>query len=178
MGGSKLRVGVDICNTISNVNLELLRYYNVSIDDYPSTKVPEGFFITGKGLGVLMHAEPFPGSQNILKRLQEEGNVIEYVTTRPVTAEFVTKRWLVMYGFPQGKVIFVHSHEEKAACAVERNYTVFFEDDPRAIKSLLDKGVEVFVKDWPYNRSNKHDMISRFKRWSDVVLVSGARLGM
>lgn len=171
-------MGVDICNTISNINFELLRFYNISLEDYPSPGVPEGFFETDKGLGVLMRAEPFPGSQNVLKRLQEEGYKVDYVTTRPASTEFIAKRWLTIHGFPPGKVIFVDGPGGKAVCAVAQNYTAFFEDDPRAIKFILKKGIEVFVKDWPYNRFLKHDLISRFKRWAEVSVTSDVRQGM
>jgi len=164
-----LRVAVDICNTIANVNLELLRYFNITLDDYPSPVVPEGFFDTYKGREVYIRAEPFPGSQNVLRTFLKEGYVIEYVTTRPPSAEFITKRWLSVHGFPLGQVIFVDSPKEKVIFAEKRNYAAFFEDDPRVIKPLFERGYEVYVKDWIYNRFLQHDLISRFRKWSDVA---------
>ncbi|MCL6639613.1 MAG: hypothetical protein K6T80_08065 [Firmicutes bacterium] len=173
-----MRVGIDICNTIANVNLELLRYFRISFDKYPSPEIPEGFFGTSRSLDIFMKAEPFPGSQKALTILVESGYIIEYITNRPLLAEFVTKRWLALHWFPPGRVIFTKTPEDKVNCAIQRSYTAFFEDDPRTIELLLRKGIEVFVKDWEYNRSLKHDLMVRFKRWSEVTATSGVRLGV
>lgn len=173
-----MRVGVDVCNTISNVNLELLRYYNISFEDYPSPQIPEGFFNTAKGLDIFMKAEPFPGSQGVLKGLCDDGYLVEYVTTRPAEAEFITKRWLALHGFPPGRVIFVGSPEEKVQYAIRKGHIVFFDDDPRVAALFLNTRVDVFVKDWQYNRSLDSGRLIRFKKWSEIAARDNARLGL
>lgn len=172
-------VAVDICNTIANVNLELLRYFRLDLEKYPHPAVPPEFFESGRGQEVFFKADPFPGAQETLFELHKRGCRIEYVTSRPQSAKFVTKRWLTIHGFPSGRIIFAGGPKEKADLVHRRRYVLFFEDDPRVINELLALrcGVDILVKDWQYNRSLKQEQLVRFRRWRELGTFSRVRLG-
>lgn len=171
-------IGVDLCNTISNINLELLRYFHVDFATYPSPHVPQDFFDTSTGLMLFMKAEPFPGAREVLQNLRGAGHLIEYVSSRPKVSFFVTKRWLALHGFPPGRIFLTDRPEEKADYVLRGGLTMLFEDDPRVIKCLKNTGLHIYIKDWQYNRFlARHENFTRFKRWSDLIGPNGARLG-
>lgn len=107
-------IGVDICNTIANINYELFRKFKINPRQYPAPEVPKDFFITAGGLTLFINARPYYNSQKVLMQLITEGYRIVYVTSRPKIAEFVTRRWLKLNGFPPGNVEFIPSGEKAA----------------------------------------------------------------
>ncbi|TEB04739.1 5' nucleotidase, deoxy (Pyrimidine), cytosolic type C protein (NT5C) [Pelotomaculum schinkii] len=165
-------VGADLCNTIANVNLELLKYFSINYLTYPFSEVPQGFFETSRGLEILLKAEPLPNAHAVLRNLNGQGHRIEYITNRPKSAYFVTRRWLELNGFPAGRIVFTENPEEKANYVISRGIQLFFEDDPRVISNLNKTGaLEIFVKDWQYNRSLvRQQGLKSFKRWSEFLV--------
>jgi len=172
-------VGVDLCNTIQNINLELVKYYRLDFCTYPFKNVSQDFFETATGNQVFMNASPFPGARELLRDLTNNSGVrIEYVTNRPRTADFVTRRWLALHGFPPGRIIFTRKPEDKVDYILKRGITLLFEDDPRVVTSIKKHyhSIDIFLKDWQYNRSVRG--INRFRKWSDLVGPSGVSLGL
>ncbi|MBM7854924.1 putative HAD superfamily protein [Desulfohalotomaculum tongense] len=165
-----MRVGVDICNTIANVNLELLRHFEtITFEKYPFPEVPRDFFMSGEGLRILRKAEPFPGAARVLYELSSKGCQIVYVTSRSRAAEFITRRWLEIHRFPKRPVFFV-PQDEKADFAVKKKVVLFFEDEPCTATAMLDAGIQVLLKDWPYNRHVKGKNLKRFKSWREIKI--------
>lgn len=118
-------IGVDLCNTIANVNLELLKYFSINYFTYPFPEVPQDFFKTTRGFEIFIKAEPFPNAHIVLRNLNSQGHRIEYITNRPKSAYFVTRRWLELNGFPAGRVVFTESPDEKANYVVSRGIHLF-----------------------------------------------------
>lgn len=162
-------IGVDLCNTVANVNYELLkRFNNLSFKKYPFPEVPKDFFESPEGLKIFMDARPFYRSQEMLYRLISLGYQVVYMTSRPQLAEFVTRRWLDLNGFPSGLIEFVPSNQ-KAERAYETGMVAFFDDDPFVIQGLINKGsISVFVKAAPYNNHIQSPNIVRFKEWVHI----------
>lgn len=162
-------IGIDLCNTVANVNYELLKKFNnLSCKKYPFPEVPIDFFVSTEGLKIFMNARPFYRSQETLYQLNSLGYQIVYMTSRPQFAEFVTRRWLRMNGFPTGRIEFVPS-DKKAARAYETGMVAFFDDDPVVIQSLNKGAINIFVKAAPYNHHLNSPNIVRFKEWGNLM---------
>ncbi|MDI6908023.1 MAG: hypothetical protein QMC81_11140 [Thermoanaerobacterales bacterium] len=158
-------VGVDVCNTLANVNLELLRRFNIRMNEYPAPIEPE-WFASSEGLRVLWAAEPFPGAAAALARLVRNGYRLVYVSSRPKEAEFITLRWLEFHGFPEAPLCLL-PRGRKVILSEKARVAAFFEDNPQEILTLKRAGVDVIVKDWPYNRAVQGS--ARFKAWREVA---------
>lgn len=163
-------IGVDICNTIANVNYELFKKFNISLKQYPAPEVPGDFFLSPGGLQTFMKARPFYQAQETLWQMVNRGYRIVYVTSRPELAEFVTKRWLKVNKFPKGRVEFVPS-TKKANIAQSFKMAAFFDDDPTVIKDLITKNIpNIFVKTTPYNRYLAAPSVFHFRKWGQLNL--------
>ena len=163
-------VGVDICNTIANVNLQLIKCFGMeAYDKYPYSGIPQDYFSTNAGLLTLWQAEPFPKAVQTLNGLKNKGYKIAYVTSRSKLSRFITKRWLTIHRFPTGPVFFI-SQAEKGHFAVRKGMTMFFEDEPNTAQELLNLGIQVFLKDWQYNNQVCGENLVRFKSWRDISL--------
>ncbi len=162
-------VGVDICNTIANVNYELLkRFHKLSLTQYPATEVPKDFFTSVEGLKLFQKTRPFLRANEVLQEMVINGYQIIYITSRPKIAQFITQRWLKLNWFPTGRVEFVPS-TQKAAMARDAGMVAFFEDDPLVLTDLIQKGVpNVFIKSAPYNRHIVGPNLQRFTEWSQL----------
>ncbi|WP_338826360.1 hypothetical protein MTBGP_11720 [Moorella thermoacetica] len=171
-----MRIGVDLCNTVANVNAMLvMKFTRLSLTRYPDPEVPAGFFHTPEGLELLKKAWPFPWAAEALWFLASAGHEIIYLTSRPILAVNLTREWLAVNGFPRGALIFL-PRGDKALFARYYGIEWFFEDDP--LEALRLNGVvsRVFVKIWPYNMGVQGPGIVRFVNWREVLfLVSGRK---
>lgn len=165
--GYRMRLGVDIDNTVANLNEELVRRYNVSLEVYPSPDLPLGFFSTQEGLELLAQAKPLPGAAEVLRVLSRAGHEILYITSRPVLAINFTREWLKAWGFPRGGIVFVPRGFKKvfAACY---GIDIFFEDDPGEALGLQEVGTRVYMLEWPYNSNVEGVRIQRFSSWEEI----------
>ncbi len=164
-------VGVDLCNTLANINYELLQQFKkISLNQYPAPEVPGDFFTTPAGLKVFWKARPFYRAREVLFQMTELGYRIVYLTSRPKQAQFVTRRWLEVHRFPAGPVEFVPSCE-KATVARDAGMVAFFDDDPTVISSMLEKQIpHVFIKAAPYNALfSDHSGVLRFNHWGQLT---------
>ncbi|WP_338832845.1 hypothetical protein MHLNE_15930 [Moorella humiferrea] len=159
-----MRVGVDIDNTIANLNAGLLKRFNVSLKVYPSPELPEGFFATPEGMEALAEADPLPGAVETLRTFSEWGHEIFYITSRPPLAISLTRNWLETRDFPRGAINFV-PRGRKRLLAQACNIDLFFEDDPREVKGLAGVVPWVCVPAWPYNTNTRGPGIYRFSSW-------------
>ncbi|AEG58968.1 LNS2 domain-containing protein [Desulforamulus ruminis] len=160
-------IGVDLCNTVTNINYELLQRFNISLKQYPAPEVPKDFFTSAEGLKLFLNARPYTGAQEALFRMAEEGYRVVYMTSRPKLAEFVTRKWLQKHGFPAGSVEFIPG-DEKATMARDSGMVAFFDDDPTVIRGLIEKEIPVFVKAAPYNAALSSPNIVRFTDWKQM----------
>ncbi len=141
----------DICNTLADINSYLRRVFDVSLDAYPAP-VSKDFWESGTGLAVLYKAQPIPGAAGCLRELAQKLGGPAYVTCRPKKAEFVTRRWLQVHGFPEGPVIYCRDAREKLAAAGKLGAVMALEDDPEAVRLYARNGITVLYPDWPYTR--------------------------
>jgi hypothetical protein len=163
-------IGVDICNTIANVNLELVRRFNIALDVYPAANgPPRDFFSSPEGVKFFWNVEPFPHAAQALRRIAGAGYRLAYVSSRPRETYFVTKRWLALCGFPPGPVMLGLAAERKVALATRYGLAGFFEDDPAVAAALAGAGIRVWLKDWPYNRKVGVKQLVRFREWREIA---------
>lgn len=163
----RMRIGVDICNTIANVNAEILRRYDVSLEVYPFPELPPGFFSTPEGLTLLARAKPLPGAATVLEDYALHGHEIIYITSRPSIAANITQEWLTAHGFPRGSIVFLPRGYKKVLAA-HYGIGLFFEDDPIEASGLQEAVGQVYMPAWPYNRNVKGRYIQRFTSWKDM----------
>lgn len=157
----------DICNTLADINGYLTRYAGISLETYPAP-IPKDFFRSGEGLRCFLEARPFPGAAEAVRGLADRLGGLVYLTCRPREAEFVTKRWLELHGFPFAPVFFCQGPEDKLRAAKAVGASLALEDDPEAAKLYAQAGIAVLLPDWPYNRHVKGDAIARVKGVTDI----------
>jgi len=169
-----VRIGVDLCNTVANVNAMLaIRFTGLSLTSYPSPGIPEGFFTTLEGLEVLKKAPPFSYAAGTLRFLASAGHEVIYLTSRSFPAANLTREWLSVNGFPRGMLMFL-PRGYKAMFA--RHYWIdwFFEDDPLEVLSLQGVVGQVFVKTWAYNYNAHGPGVKKFTSWREIMSYAAA----
>lgn len=162
-------VGVDICNTIADINSQIESCFHVKTETYPVYGVPGDFFSSPGGLAMFRNAAPYAYATTVLWNIARAGCCIIYVTTRPPKAVSITEKWLRKHGFPDGQVVFT-SRESKADYIIQTGISYAFEDDPLILNTLLRTNVKyVFVKEWIYNRGLKNKKVIRFRNWRELL---------
>ncbi|OAS21825.1 hypothetical protein [Paenibacillus oryzisoli] len=93
----------NIDNTLANTNekiQERVDGFGTKLCPFP---LPSGFFEDNPD--VFLGAAPYSGSAEALRRLEETGSKVVYVTTRSPWFRNLTEHWLRMNGFPLGEAI-------------------------------------------------------------------------
>lgn len=145
------KIGVDICNTIADVNeciRQALNLPDACFKEYGLAKygVNESWFTNH--LEVFVEAKPLPGAVEALNILASSGLEICYVTARPKQAKKITLEWLKRWGFPSGWMLMTKS---KDSVARGLRLDLMIEDAPLEIERLRRAGVNVVVYRQPYN---------------------------
>ncbi len=175
-----MRLGIDIDGTIKYTHRAAIEIYNrvlgrdVKERDVTTYLLDEPYGLSeveGRELWLRLEAEiyqlgkPLEHSADSLKRLEQEGCEIYYITARPAgkIVQEITEEWLAKHNFPAANKLFMNS-QDKARIALDNGIDLFFEDDPMHIKNLISSGIPTIVMDWPYNR-RVPDEIPRIKDW-------------
>lgn len=147
------KIGVDICNTVADVNSLVASVLGLPLSVFTEeysmgrfAKDPEAWFETHPE--VFAEALPMPGAFDALDRLASKAEIV-YVTARPVWARSITLEWLGKWGFPRGLLVM---GEPKDAVASALGLSAFVEDAPREVRALR-RVCPVFTVGWPYNGS-------------------------
>ena len=140
----------DIDNTIAETGALLCRAFDIPEEIYPAP-TPPGFW-EDTGLLIFSRAKPFSGVREILEIYSDGLGGLTYLTCRPPIAEFITKRWLRLHGFPDAPVVFCRNAQEKAEKAEALGAALALEDDPEAVLLYDRAGIVVLMPDRPYNR--------------------------
>ncbi len=175
-----MKLGIDIDGTIKYTHRAAIEIYNrvlrrnVKEEDVTTYFLDEPYGLDGdegRALWRRLEAEiyqigkPLEHSADSLKRLEQEGFEIAYITARPdgrIVRE-ITEEWLFKNDFPFADHLFMNS-QNKALVAAEQGVGIFFEDDPMHVKNLVASGIHTVVMDWPYNRVLPTE-IPRIKDW-------------
>ncbi|GAF24679.1 uncharacterized conserved protein [Moorella thermoacetica Y72] len=169
-----MRIGVDLCNTIANINAMLvMKFTRLSLTRYPDPEIPAGFFSTPEGLELLSKAQPFPYAAVTLRFLASAGHEVIYLTSRPILAVNLTREWLAVNDFPCGALMFL-PRGYKALFARYYGIDWFFEDDPQEALSLQGVVCKVFMKTWPYNYGVQGPGIRKFISWREIMPYAAA----
>lgn len=143
-------IAVDICNSLADINGQLEKKFSGYCNSTYPFPIPAEYFTSPGGMRVFWDADPFPETARLLNNLAELfGNVI-YVTTRPKVAKFITKRWLMKHGYPNGEIVFCY-WKEKTEVYDSLAPHLIIEDDPRVIETAIGLNTSIIVPQWPYN---------------------------
>ncbi|WP_113675876.1 5' nucleotidase, NT5C type [Vallitalea guaymasensis] len=139
--------GIDICNTIADVNEVLMRRLgpNPNPENYHHPKVDRMFFKSE--LDVFSVAKPIKGSRDFLNSLVKE-NQIFYITARPLEAKERTITWLMKHKYPCfDRLIFTN---DKLSICNDLNVDFMIEDSPFELDRLYGQ-IKTYVYAQPYN---------------------------
>lgn len=159
-------LAVDICNSLADIDSQL-KLRGITQNAYPAP-LPECYFTSPDGMRVFRDAEPIEHMVDTVKCLALLLGGVTYVTSRPIVASFVTRRWLKRYGFPAGDVMFCQWHE-KASIYMALKAKVIIEDDPRVLEAIKDPGALVLVPQWPYNQHLFSENLIQVKNWGKAA---------
>lgn len=163
----KLRLGVDICNTLADVNAEIGRVRGIK-GWRPERYALEPLGIRDGGAffaaypEIFAQAEPMPGAREALWTLARRWEIF-YVTSRPLWARELTIAWLAGHGFPPGKLVM---GIPKVVAVQQLGLSAFVEDDPVQVE-LLRQVCPVYPIAWPYNGSKAG--------WREIARILGKR---
>ncbi|MCR4426987.1 MAG: hypothetical protein NUW23_12510 [Firmicutes bacterium] len=160
-------LGVDICNTIAEVNREIGKVFGLP-DWRPYRYSMAQFGVVGPEVDefflrhpeVFEKARPVEGAVEALRELSRLCR-IAYITARPPEVRGVTEWWLKEHGFPPGLLIM---GEDKPKAARIYRAVAFVEDSPSEI-ARLSKVCRVLPVGWEYNGSQA--------RWTDIQEMLG-----
>lgn len=115
---------------------------------------------------------PVKGSLKAIERLRDFYKII-IVTGRPSILEEVTFNWLEAHKVFYDK-LFLTDFKDKYNYLLNNGHSprYFIEDHIEFARGLADNGVEVFLLDYPWNRSLKdkeQDNIRRVNNWEEVL---------
>jgi uncharacterized HAD superfamily protein len=175
-----VRLGIDIDGTIKYTHRAAIEIYNrvlkrnIKEEEVTTYLLDEPYGLDGeegRALWRRLEAEiyqigkPLEYSADSLKRLEQEGFEIVYITARPngKIVQEITEEWLFKNDFPFADRLFMNS-QDKAKIALEQEIEMFFEDDPMHVQNLVANGIHTVVMDWPYNRVLPNE-IPRIKDW-------------
>lgn len=147
MAAAKMKIAVDICNTLVDINSEIEKMgYRRTPGVYFFNNLPSKLF--KEHLEIFERAKPFYGAEDALWRLSEVYDIV-YLTARPIEAAEVTKKSLFeINNFPPGKI--VHSY-----CKVQdfkKEGCIFaIDDSPEEISEYVKSGIRCYIHHRDYN---------------------------
>ncbi|MCL6522989.1 MAG: hypothetical protein K6U79_11555 [Firmicutes bacterium] len=160
-----MTIAVDLDNTLADTNAEMRRLF-------PGAERLERFVAhwapvtrewwAGAGLDVLERARPLPGAVAGVQTLARHDRLI-YLTSRPVQAGEVSRRWLRAHGFPEAPIVFAASARKKAEYARLLGVEFAIDDDPAAAKAYRRAGIAVLLPRQPYNARDPLAL-----RWEEI----------
>ncbi len=152
-------IAVNVDNTLANTSLA---------GDAIPADLPEEFYL--KHLKELyFKTKPYPGAVETMSQIAQYCDPV-YTTARPRVAGFITVRWLVINGFPDGPLIFIPPQKRYFP-----DPAGVIDDDPRVPALYPPEWADrLYVMAQPYNKLvHAH----RFTKWSHLLdmLNSGFR---
>lgn len=145
-----MKVAVDICNTIANINESLGKFFVKNPGEYRFNGATEEFF--SNHLEIFSEAEPIFGAAYALRKVARKHEIV-YITSRPQAAVGVTLEWLQRWNFPPGKIYFATKNTSKTDIAVKEGISLAFEDDPEQIREYIDVNIPTFAPLWDYTKN-------------------------
>lgn len=145
----------DIDNTLADTNREIMKRVAGFTETLYPFPLDSDFFEMNPD--VFAGAAAFDGAAATLQSLCKAGSQIIYITARSPWFESLTRHWLRLNGFPEGKVICT---SEKRSVVQMYKPAYMVDDAPYEIERVMDL-VDVLVPARPYNEG----FDNRFERW-------------
>ncbi|MBT9137345.1 MAG: hypothetical protein DDT34_02435 [Firmicutes bacterium] len=148
-----MRIGVDICNTIANVNPAIIGHLLKGDADLDVKQIIEHYYhpaitpvIFLENPHIFAKARPYKNAAAQLRDLASCHKLF-YVTARPEMVRMITEQWLKQHSFPEAPLIMGRS---KPDVVKKLAIDVMFEDAPHEIVNLRGK-CRVLVRAQRYN---------------------------
>lgn len=112
----------------------------------------------------------------VINKLKKEGNLIYIITARKNNDEWfpdilkedvegITKKWLEENKIYYDEIVF--NVKNKGKYCKDNKVDIMIEDDPINLRKLVGN-TNVFIFDYPYNRSVEFDNLTRVYSWYDI----------
>ena len=185
-----MRIGVDIDGVLTDLSNFLLEY---AVDFYkekgfelinPKGSDVKEMFGVDEELVYAFWEEYLPkyfsmpprnGSSETINKLKREGNYIVIISARGSgkdedtlgrkSTEFVTKKWLSMYGFNPDLVLF--TTDGKLNACKKNKIDLMIDDLPYNLLEVSSK-IKCICYNTPYNEDVHNDNIIRCYDWDDI----------
>lgn len=114
-------------------------------------------------------------SMEAIKKLAEKHELL-IVTSRTISKEEKTKAWINKH-FPDiSKIYFTRENyfaeqKTKAEICKKIGAEILIEDNLKYANQCADAGIKVLLFDYPWNQGNLNPLITRVKRWDEIVEV-------
>jgi len=187
----KLRIGIDIDNTIADSYPQVIKEFNTAfktnviysdVFDYyhlenhtTADKKEVEIFIDGleRNREFLLSLPVYEEAGSVLKRWAREGYRVHYITARPPHSKRSTVSWLEKHNlYIPGSVIDLHdetreesSAEFKARIVREKKIDVMIEDNKEIAEAMT---IPVLLIGHPWNQGKLKPNISRVRDWKEV----------
>jgi len=169
-------IGVDIDDTIADYVGGIERRYGPA-KSYVPPNLPEMFPWVNMDLhfGVVLHnaflrdLDPMPGAAEALNLLRKSWP-IRYITSRPAPARGVTKEWLWLNHFPNGRMVFLATRQAKIQylAGVGECMIAYVDDLPQFLgAAAVQDGRIVIAYARPWNVMAH---VPRADHWRDIPL--------
>ena len=177
-----MRIGLDIDDTICNTNEVLMKYaakYNSEHGNKPLLNPNTNNFSLVYGwseeetynffrayyLEALKEIIPKPDVKEILTKLKEEGNEIDFITARKDIecggageAYRITKEWLDKYEIPYDNLYL--NVKNKAIFCIEHEIDIFMDDAEKNVKIVKYTGIKTYMAMNNFNMNFKDEDIT------------------
>lgn len=186
-----MRIGIDVDGVLTDSERWQIEYASKYFYEKDKTVIvnPKGYDtdeifniskqedkeLWAKGVWDYVKEPPRKFANEVIAKLQEEGNEIYIITARDGTATYIgTKekemqdiliKWLEEYKIPYNKIIF--SSEDKLDICLENNIDVMIEDKPKNVNHISTK-IPVICYHAAYNELCEGENIIRAYSWYDI----------
>ena len=158
------------------ININLSEYYETKKFNW--TEEQEEKFWNKYLVKYVTESNPRAFSQEVIEKLQQEGNKIYIITARDETGmpleyygrmQQLTKQWLNAQNIKYEKLIFAKNEEKLPQC-LENKIDVMIEDSPENIKNISSK-IKVIKFDCQYNKKSEGENIITAYSWYHIYQI-------
>ena len=158
------------------INIKLSEYFETKKFNW--TEEQSEKFWNKYVVGYVTESNPREFAQEVIAKLQEEGNKIYLITARDESGmppeyygqmQQLTKQWLNAQNIKYEKLIFAKNEEKLPQC-LENKIDVMIEDSPDNIKNISSK-IKVIRFDCQYNKEANGENIITAYSWYHIYRI-------
>lgn len=188
MEKEKLRIGIDIDETLADTMTWINMFYNSCfktnfvLEDYQTYSIWKTWEITKEEFNKVIddfqessffeRVMPIEDSQGSIKILSKDYDLIT-VTCRPYSIHDKTCGFVRSY-FPEIKKIISNGNDKrdkhsKLDACLENSLDYLVDDNSDIVMECVKKDIACFLMDKPWNQNCEHENITRVKNWNEIL---------